>query len=33
MEEAERVRAVRSATPTALDCNGDLVAGELFRFL
>ena len=33
MEDAERVRAVCSAAPTALDCTGDLVAGELFRFL
>ena len=33
MEDAERVRAVCSATPTALDCTGDLVAGERFRFL
>ena len=30
MEDAESVtvRAVCSATPTALDCTGDLVAGE-----
>ena len=28
-----RVRAVCSATPTALDCTGDLDAGEQFRFL
>ena len=27
MEDAESVRAVCSATPTALDCTGDLVAG------
>ena len=27
------VRAVCSATPTALDCTGDLVAGERFRLL
>ena len=27
------VRAVCSATPTALDCPGDLVAGERFRLL
>ena len=33
MEDAERVRAVCSATHTALDCTGDLVAGERFRFL
>ena len=33
MEDAERVRAVCSAVPTALDCAGDLVAGERFRFL
>ena len=33
MEDAERVRAVCSATPTALDCTGDLVTGERFRFL
>ena len=26
MEDAERVMAVCSATPTALDCTGDLVA-------
>ena len=26
-----RVRAVCSATPTYLDCTGDLVAGELIR--
>ena len=30
MEDAERVRAVCSATPTALDCTADLVAGEQF---
>ena len=30
MEDAESVRAVCSATPTALDCTGDLVAGERF---
>ena len=29
MEDAERVRAVCSATPTSLDCTGDLVTGEL----
>ena len=28
MEDAERVRTVCSATPTALDCTSDLVAGE-----
>ena len=33
MEDAERVRAVCSATPTALDCTGDLVAGERLRLL
>ena len=33
MEDAERVRAVCSGTPTALDCTGDLVAGERFRFI
>ena len=33
MEDAEIVRAVCSSTPTALDCTGDLVAGEQFRFL
>ena len=33
MEEAERVMAVCSATPTALDCTSDLVAGERSRFL
>ena len=33
MEDAERVRAVCSATPTAHDCTGDLVAGERYRFL
>ena len=27
------VRAVFSATPTALDCTGDLVAGEQFHLL
>ena len=27
MQDAERVRAVCSAIPTALDCTGDLVAG------
>ena len=32
MEDAESVRAVCSAT-TALDCTGDLVAGERFRLL
>ena len=32
MEDAERVRAVCYATPTTLDCTGDLVAGEPFRF-
>ena len=30
MEDAESVRAVCSATPTALDCTGDLVAGDNF---
>ena len=33
MEDAESVRAICSATPTALDCTGDLVAGERFRLL
>ena len=33
MEDAESVRAVCSATPTALDCTGDLVTGERFRLL
>ena len=33
MEDAERVRAVCSANPTTIDCTGDLVAGERFRFL
>ena len=33
MEDAENVRAVCSAIPTALDCTGDLVAGERFRLL
>ena len=33
MDDAESVRAVCSATPTALDCTGDLVAGERFRLL
>ena len=33
MEDAERVRAVCSAIPTALDCTGDLDADERFRFL
>ena len=33
MEDSERVRALLSATPTALDCTGDVVAGERFRFL
>ena len=33
MEDAERVRAVCSATPTALDCTGDMFDGERFRFL
>ena len=28
MEDDERVRAVCSATPTALDFTGDLIAGE-----
>ena len=28
MEDAESVMAICSATPTALDCTGDLVAGE-----
>ena len=31
VEDAESVRAVCSATHTALDCTGDLVAGERFR--
>ena len=30
MEDAETVRAICSATPTALDCTGDLVAGDPF---
>ena len=29
MEDAERVRAVCSATPTSLDCTGDLVACDI----
>ena len=33
MEDAESVRAVCSATPTTLDCTGDLVAGERFLLL
>ena len=33
MEDAERGRAVCSAISIALDCTGDLVAGERFRFL
>ena len=33
MEDAESVRDVCSATPTALDCTGDLVAGERFGLL
>ena len=33
VEDAERFRAVCSAIPTALNCTGDLVAGEQFRFL
>ena len=33
MEDAERVKAVCTAIPTALDCTGDLVAGERFFFL
>ena len=33
MEDAERVRAVCYAAPTVLDCTGDLVDGERFRFL
>ena len=33
MEDAESFRAVCSATPTSLDCTGDLVAGEQFRLL
>ena len=33
MEDAESVRAVCSDTPTALDCTGDLVAGERFRVI
>ena len=32
-KDAESVRAVCYATPTALDCTGDLVAGERFRLL
>ena len=31
MEDAERVSDVCSAIHTALDCTGDLVAGERFR--
>ena len=31
MEDAERVRVVCSAIPTALDCTGDLVAGDSKR--
>ena len=30
MEDAERVRAVCSPTPTSLDSTGDLVAGKHF---
>ena len=33
MEDAERVSVVCTAAPTALDCTGDMVAGEQFRFL
>ena len=33
MEDAESVRAACSAIPTALDCTGDLVAGDRFRLL
>ena len=33
MQDAEGVMAICSAIPTALDCTGDLVAGERFRFL
>ena len=33
MEDAESVRAICPATPTALDCTGDLVDGERFRLL
>ena len=33
MEDAESVKAVCSATPTALDCTDELVAGERFRLL
>ena len=29
MEDAEGVRAICSATPTALDCTGDLVVSPL----
>ena len=33
VEDAESVMAVCSATPTALDYTGELVAGEQFRLL
>ena len=33
MEDAESVRDVCSATPTALDCSVDLVAGERLSLL
>ena len=33
MKDAESVKAVCSATPTALDYTGDLVVGERFRLL
>ena len=33
MEDAESVKALCTATPTALDFTGDLVAGERFRLL
>ena len=33
VEDTERVRVVCYAIPTALDCTGDLVAGEQIHFL
>ena len=33
MEDAESVRVVCFATPTVLDCTGDLVTGESFRLV
>ena len=33
MEDAEGVRAACYALPIALDCAGDMVAGERFSFL